>query len=76
MQWMLSLHNPVGSDQSWMYEAARDAWDAYKALIDQLEHDGCVRQGTEAVQYGRSTTQTLLRDHNVVTVHLTRTDVP
>ncbi len=58
-----------------MYALPAEAWDAYEALIVALENDGYIRHGEEAVEYGKSATQKLVRDDVTVTVHLTRTDV-
>ena len=74
--WKLSRHHSVEGRKTWMYVLAADAWDAYESLIAALEHDGYVRQGVEAIEYGKSATQQLTRDHATVTVHLTRTDAP
>ena len=73
--WKLSKHHSVEGRNSWVYAVARDAWDAYEALIEALENDGYVRKGAEAVEYGKSAMQELVRDHVTVTVHLTRTDI-
>ena len=73
--WKLSLHHPVEGDQAWAYDVTHDAWDSYEALIDALERDGYIREGIEAVRYGRSAMQTLIRDCTIVTVHLVKSSL-
>ena len=73
VSWRVTFHSQVADEDSWVFDLTGEAWDAYEALINSLEHDGFARDGVEMVKYGQGAMQMLRRDHTVVTVNIART---
>jgi hypothetical protein len=75
VQWKLAVTGPAAEARSLEYDASATAWRAYERSIRDLEDAGFARHGPEDVRYGIGSTQHLVRDGTVVSVHIERGDI-
>lgn len=74
MIWKLVITGPATEPRSSEYDTPAAAWRAYERSIRELEDAGFARHGPEDVWYGIGSTQPLVRDGTVVSVHIERGD--
>ena len=75
MIWKLAVNGTAAELRSSEYDTAAAAWRAYERSIRELEDAGFARHGPEDVRYGIGSTQRLVRDGTVVSVHIERGDI-
>ena len=75
VQWKLAVNGPPAEPRSSEYDTPAAAWRAYEHSIRELEDAGFAGHGPEDVRYGIGSTQRLVRDAAVVSVHIERVDI-
>jgi hypothetical protein len=75
MLWNLAVTGPAAEPRSAKYATPAAAWRAYERSIRELEDAGFARHGPEDIRYGIGSTQRLVRDGTVVSVHIERGDI-
>jgi hypothetical protein len=75
MLWNLAVEGPAAELRSSEYDTPAAAWRAYERNVRELEDAGFARNGPEDIRYGVGSTQRLVRDGAVVSVHIERGDI-